>query len=135
MAEKTGASTNFKENLDKFTFKKYLFGWEGDTADQHLESDAGKMLDGFLTVDDKNTICGFHTIFDYKPNSSKFVLYQKNKLTSTLQVFDKKEDGDEAKALMKESRLREQNNFRLVEVTSQEDVFRYIDDYMAKISL
>ncbi len=135
MAKKTGASPNFKENLDKFTFKKYPYGWEGDTADQHLESDAGKMLDGFLTVDNKNTICGFHAILDYKPNSSKFVLYQKNTLNSTLQVFDKKDDGDEAKALMKESRLREQNNFRLVEVTSQEDVFRYIDDYMAKISL
>lgn len=65
------------------------------------------MLDGFLTVDNKNTICGFHAIFDYKPNNSKFVLYQKNAHKSTFQVFDKREDSDEARSLMDESRQRE----------------------------
>ena len=107
------------DQLIGFIYEEYPYGYSGAYAEFILEKIKGLLIDAFISVDDKETICGIHALYNNAADYSKFILFQKNKLNCTTQIFDKLEDMDEAEELMKESRKNDQlSGFKLFDTNS-----------------
>lgn len=130
VSTKNGSNEGFEKKLRSLVYEKNLYGCEGVAAISDIDTVAGDLIDGFITIDSVNTISGFHALFDYKNNPNDFVLYQRNKLTASLQIFSKDEDMDEANDLMQ--RMRAQDTaagFVCKDIKSYHEVSEFIDKY------
>lgn len=75
-------SSNLLNEILDCSIEEAPYGYKGVYAQYKLEEDHGNLIDAFITIDEKKTICGLHAVYYNKKNSNQFILYQQNKLSS-----------------------------------------------------
>ena len=103
-------SSELIEEVLNCSIQDIPYGFSGIYAKYLLEHDRGKLIDSFITIDDKKTICSLHAVYYSNKNINQFILYQQNKNDSQIQYFDVNEDWAEMLQLMEHSRINDRNN-------------------------